>query len=149
MQKYSENYLKAISKTYPPTGENLKFVRAGDYMFKEDYKRELINELGDSGYILFDFFYSRKKFNYFVPTDNHYIAKQLCWSDSKVERVKSVLVKKEYLLILKDTARDGSKIYRILMGKDIVEHYKKNGTIDDSYILSSEKNIDSVDEIQY
>ena len=31
------------------------------------------------------------------------------------------------------------------MGKDIVEHYKKNGTIDDSYILSNENSIEESD----
>ena len=139
MKKYSENYLKAVSKTYPPSGDNLKFIRAGEYMFTEDYKRELISNLGDSGYILFDFFYSRKKYNYFVPTDNTYIANQLGWTDSKVERIKTLLVKEGYLLLLKDTVKDGSKFYRILLGKDIVDHYKKHGVIDDSLLILKEE----------
>jgi hypothetical protein len=139
MKKYSKNYLKAVSKTYPPSGDNLKFIRAGEYMFTEDYKRELIFNLGDSGYILFDFFYSRKKYNYFVPTDNTYIANQLGWTDSKVERIKTLLVKEGYLLLLKDTVKDGSKFYRILLGKDIVDHYKKHGVIDDSLLILKEE----------
>lgn len=146
MKKYSENYLKAVSKTYPPSGDNLKFIRAGEYMFTEDYKRELISNLGDSGYILFDFFYSRKKYNYFVPTDNTYIANQLGWTDSKVERIKTLLVKEGYLLLLKDTVKDGSKFYRILLGKDIVDHYKKHGVIDDSLLILKEE-VDNVLQI--
>lgn len=139
MKKYSKNYLKAVSKTYPPSGDNLKFIRAGEYMFTEEYKRELISNLGDSGYILFDFFYSRKKYNYFTPTDNTYIANQLGWTDSKVERIKTLLVKEGYLLLLKDTVKDGSKFYRILLGKDIVDHYKKHGVIDDSLLILKEE----------
>lgn len=146
MKKYSENYLKAVSKTYPPSGDNLKFIRAGEYMFTEEYKRELISNLGDSGYILFDFFYSRKKYNYFVPTDNTYIANQLGWTDSKVERIKTLLVKEGYLLLLKDTVKDGSKFYRILLGKDIVDHYKKHGVIDDSLLILKEE-VDNVLQI--
>ena len=139
MKKYSENYLKAVSKTYPPSGDNLKFIRAGEYMFTEEYKRELISNLGDSGYILFDFFYSRKKYSYFTPTDNEYIAKQLGWTSSKVERLKTTLVKEGYLLLLKDTVKDGSKFYRILLGKDIVNHYIQHGIIDDSLLILKEE----------
>ena len=139
MSNYNKNYLNVTSKVYPPSTEYLRYMKSGEYMFKDEYKRELITELGDSAYLLFEFFYSRRKYNYFIPTDNTEIGKQIGWTSSKVERIKGQLVEKGYLLILKDTAKDGSKFYRILLGNKIVEHYKLYKRIDDADIVLLEK----------
>lgn len=142
MKKYNKNYLNATSKIYPPHGTNLRYMKSGEYMFKDEYKRTLIKELGDSGYLLFDFLYSRRKYNYFIPTDNQQIADLIGWDKSKVERMKTLLTSSGYLLILKDTAKDKTKFYRVLLGKDIVSHYKLHGTIDDADIVLLEKQLD-------
>lgn len=131
MANYSSNYLKVTSKTYSPHHSNMKSVAKGSLMFKEDYKRRLIQELGDSEYLLLEYFHSRKSYNFFVPTDDTAIAKDIGWTASKVKRIKTDLVKAEYLLILKDTAKDGAKFYRIILGKELVEHYHTSGMLPD------------------
>jgi len=134
MSNYSDNYLNVTTKTYPPSQRNLRYIRS-DYMFTMDYKRKVIKEVGDSACILLEFFYDRRKYNYFKPTDNQYIADSLSWNKKKVERVKTTLVKNDYLLILKDKAKDGTQFYRVLLGKDIVEHYKDTGEISKDAVI--------------
>ncbi len=128
MTNYSENYLNVSSKTYPPATKYRKYVR-GAYMLTEEYKKTLIKTLGDSEYILFDYYYTKSGFNYFKPNDNEKIADELGWSASKVKRIRKNLKDKHYLLVLSDTGKDGTKYFRILMGKDIVNHYNNTGKI--------------------
>lgn len=125
---YSENYLKVSCKAYPPHGENRKYIRGG-YILKTGYRKELVQELGDSGYILFQYYYDHATYNYFKPDDNKKIADDIGWTVKKIERIRKLLKDKKYLLILKDTAKDKSKYYRVLMGKGIVEHYLETGSI--------------------
>ena len=128
MQKYSENYLNVSTKVYAPATKYRKYIR-GAYMFTEEYKQQLLRDLGDSGYVLFDFYYTKSGHNYFKPNDNQYIADRLHWSVAKVKRIRKELKDKGYLLVLSDTGKDGTKFYRILMGQDIVTHYLKTGNL--------------------
>lgn len=132
MSDYNQNYLKQTAKIYPPKSRNLKKI-TGAYMFTAEYKHTLISTLGDSEYILFEFLYSRKTYNYFIPTDNKAMADAIGWTESKVERIKSNLTKAGYLLILKDTAKDGAKFYRVLLGKELVSFYKEHNHFPPDY----------------
>ena len=124
MNNYSVNYLEITTKTYSPKQDNLRYYRSGTYMFSKKYKAQVIKDVGDAGLILLEYFYDMRTYAHFNPTDNKRIANDLNWTASKVARVKTVLTSNEYLLILKDTNKDGSKLYRILLGKDLVQHYK-------------------------
>jgi len=128
MSNYNENYLNVSTKVYKPIGTNLKYAR-GVYMFTDKYLDELNRELTDSGLKLFNFYFARANHNYFKPNDNAYIADKLHWSVAKVKRIRKELKDKQYLLVLSDTGKDGTKYYRILMGTDIVNHYHTHGKL--------------------
>ena len=139
VKEYSENYLNITCKTYPPHSDYRKYIRGG-YVLKVEYRKELMQELGDSGFILFQYYYDHSTYNYFKPDDNKKISDDLGWSTKKVERIRKVLKDKKYLMVLKDTSKDGSKYYRVLMGKGIVEHYLKTGnTITEVDIVNSQE----------
>ena len=111
-------------------------------MITEQYKRQIIQDTSDAGLILFEFYYSRMNHNYFNPKDNSRIGQKIGWSAKKVERVRKQLKDNHYILILSDTNKDKSKLYRTLLGQEIVEHYIKNGEIDwdedASFVISNE-----------
>ena len=127
--KYSENYLNVSCKTYPPYSDYRKYLRGGSYMLTDEYKRNIITEVGDSAYLLFDYYYSHYTYNYFKPDDSEKIGKDLGWSAKKVDRLRGKLKKANYILILKETMKDKSLYYRVLMGKEIVLHYLNTGNI--------------------
>ena len=132
MSDYNQNYLKQTAKVYPPKSKHLKKMQ-GTYMFTDEYKRTLISTLGDSECILLEFLYSRKNYNYFIPTDNLAMAEAIGWTESKVERIKSNLSKAGYLLVLKDTAKDGARFYRVLLGTELVSFYKEHNALPADY----------------
>jgi hypothetical protein len=127
MSNYSENYLEVSTVMYKPMSRNLSYAKAGGYVLSEEYTKRLIKIVGDSGYILFNHFYKKSSYRFFIPTDNKKLADGIGWSVSKVERIKTLLVKKGYLLILKDTGNDGCSIYRVLLGTELINHYKDTG----------------------
>ena len=92
-------------------------------MLTEDQKRELASNTNDSCLRLYEFFINKKTWKHFNPTDYQRIGEALGWSARKTESSKTMLVKAGYLLIKKDTLKDKTKIYRVLLGKEMVDHY--------------------------
>lgn len=140
MSNYNENYLNVTTKVYQPLAKHKKYIR-GAYMFTDKYKEQLLKDLGDSGYILFDFYFNKASFNYFKPNDNTYIGEKLNWSVAKVKRIRKELKDKEYLIVLADTGKDGTKFYRVLMGQDIVSHYNQHGNLNIDFEPEANKEV--------
>jgi hypothetical protein len=116
---YSKNYLNLGTVVYPP---KLKMVRS-ILMLTEDQKREIASDTNDSCLRLYEFYINKKTWKHFNPTDYGKIGEALGWTARKTESSKTILVKHKYLLIKKDTLKDKTRIYRVLLGKDIVKHY--------------------------
>jgi len=98
-------------------------------MLKLDYKYQLVKELGDSCAILYEFFYEKRRYNHFSPTDDAAIGRTLGWTASKVTRIKSQLKKANYLHIVKGSTSTGVTLYQVLLGKDIIMHYLATGEV--------------------
>lgn len=124
-----------VTEFYLPYRDRTRYL-SGEYMIKLDHKYELIRELGESAYLLYEFFYEKKKYKDFAPTNDESIGKILGWSTSKVTRIKSQLKKAKYLLILKDTNKDQSILYRIILEKELVLQYEKTNTLPESVEVS-------------
>jgi len=128
MGKYTTNYLKVLSKVYAPDSKQLRYIR-GEYMISLDTKYKIIQDHGDSAWILYEFFYERRRYNHFSPTDDEAIAKAIGWSASKVTRIKSLLKKNLLLLILKDTVRDGTSFYRTILKPELIMFYNEHNAL--------------------
>lgn len=128
MSNYTTNYLKVVSKIYAPGKEALRYIR-GEYMLNLDTKYRIVQELGSDAAILYEFFYERRRYNHFAPTNDEAIGKTIGWSTSKVTRIKSLLKANKLLLILKDTTRDGTTLYRTLLKKELIEYYEKHNEL--------------------
>ena len=120
---YSDNYLKKGLIMYPP---KLKMIRSV-LMLTEDDRREVVIATNDSALRLYEYYISKRGWKHFSPIAYEAIGKDLGWSRSKTEKTKTMLIKAGYLLILKDTLKDHSLIYRVLLGKPVVTHYKDTG----------------------
>ena len=92
-------------------------------MLTADQENEVASDTNDSALRLYKYYIHKKNWKHFVPTDYTRIGKALNWSPSKTEKCKTMLIKAGYLLLKKDTLSDGTKIYRILVGKEIVNEY--------------------------
>jgi hypothetical protein len=129
MNKYNTNYLKVVSKMYLPSGDYLRYTR-GEYMLTPRVKYEIIElTKSDSAVILYEYFYENRKRNHFSPTDDESIGRILSWSPSKVSRIKSLLKKHKYLLVLKDTVKDGTIIYRTILNPGLISFYEKHNEL--------------------
>lgn len=129
MKNYSENYLKVVSKIYQPNQKtSLRYMR-GEYMLNLKTKYGIVKDYGSDAAILYEFFHEKKRFNHFSPTNDTLIASELGWSKSKVTRIKSILKKANLLLILKDTVKDGTILFRIILNTDLIEHYQKHNVL--------------------
>jgi hypothetical protein len=151
MKNYNNNYLKIVSKMYCPSkrSEKLRFIKGGTYMLTKDTKYNIIKETGsDSAAILYEYFYEYRNYNHFAPTNDERIARELGWSASKVARIKSLLKKHKYLLILKDTVKDGTVLYRTILDPVLIRFYEENNKLPediDIAIKSISKNIEGED----
>jgi len=116
---YSKNYLNVSSITYPP---KLKMYRSILLLTPEE-ETELSKATNDSCVRLFNYYISRRTYKYFIPTDYGKIGEALGWTASKTEKCKSMLIKAGYLLVKKDTLRDKTLVYRVLLGQDMVNYY--------------------------
>jgi len=127
---YSENYLKISCNSYPPHNKWRKYIRGGSYVLNGEYRKQIIRELGDSAFILMDYYYSKITYKYFKPDDNERIGEELGWNNKKVERVRKKLKDSNYLLVTKETGRNSGKVYyTVLLGQEIVKHFKETGNI--------------------
>jgi len=125
MSNYTTNYLKVVSKMYAPKSDRLRYERQGGYTLKPQSKYDIIAETkSDAAAILYEYFYEHRKYNHFAPTNDAKIGRDLSWTNSKVTRVKSLLKKHKYLLILKDTVKDGTVIYRTILNTDLIIFYE-------------------------
>lgn len=122
--------LNSQSKVYAPKQDQLRYIR-GEYMINLETKYSIIKELGDSAWLLYEFFYEKRRYNHFAPTDDKAIAEAMGWSSSKVARIKTLLKKHNLLLILKDTTRDGTVLYRTILQKHLIEFYLEHNTLPD------------------
>jgi len=113
------NYLEVSAISYPP---KLKLYR-GILMLTLEDKNKLVGDTNDSALRLYEYYIGKQKWKHFNPTSYCEIGKALNWSASKTESVKNKLVKAGYVLIKKDTLKDGTKIYRVLLGKEMVHLY--------------------------
>ena len=129
---YSINYLELGAITYPP---KLKMYRS-ILMLTAEQKNEVVKATNDSALRLYEYYINKKSWKHFNPLNYKSIGRALTWSASKTEKCKGMLVKEGYLLIKKDTLPDGTKIFRILLGKDVVSLYKLTNKFP-----SSEENI--------
>ena len=118
---YSENYLKVGTIVYPPKLTQYRNL----FMLTPDQKTEVAKLTNDSALRLYEFFITKKSWKHFNPTDYERIGKVLGWTARKTESNKTLLTKANYLLIKKDTLKDSTKIYRVLLGKPIIEHYNE------------------------
>jgi hypothetical protein len=124
MLNYNDNYLKKGLIVYPPELQMKRSV----LMLSKDDRRELIQEVGDSALLLYEFYIEHKGWRHFNPLDYASIGSKIGWTARKTENTKGKLVKSGYLLVIKDTLKDSSVIYRVLLGKRIVDLYNKTGT---------------------
>lgn len=135
---YSKNYLNIGAITYPP---KLKMVRS-ILMLTQEEERQVVLDTNDSCLRLYKLYIDKKNWKHFNPTDYEKIGEVLGWTAAKTEKCKTMLIAAEYLLLKKDTLNDGTKIYRILLGKDIVQQYKKTKVFPDEVLK-----IDGEDQI--
>jgi hypothetical protein len=103
-------------------------------MLSQEQINEVVEDTNDSCLRLYEFYVTKKNWKHFNPIDYTKIGNVLRWSASKTEKCKCMLTKAGYLLIKKDTLSDGTKIFRILVGKEVVKLYKNNK------ILPTDKN---------
>jgi len=116
---YSKNYLKVSTIVYPPKLNMYRSI----LMLNGQQKTEVAIATNDSALRLYEFYINKSTWKHFNPTDYVKIGENLGWTGRKTESNKTLLTKAKYLLIKKDTLKDGAKIYRILLGKQIIEHY--------------------------
>ena len=139
----SKNYLKVGAITYTP---KLKLHRSV-LMLTLEQKNEIANATNDSALRLYEFYIDKKTWKHFNPLDYEKVGRELGWTASKTEKCKIMLVKSGFLVIKKDTLKDGAKIYRILLGKELVKKYNETNEFPDDnetikYIT------DSIDDIE-
>jgi hypothetical protein len=118
------NYLSLGVIVYPP---KLKMYKSLLMLTTED-KNEVSILTNDSALRLYEYYISKKSWKHFNPTDYARIGKELGWSPSKTEKCKTMLVKAGFVLIKKGSLSDGVTIYRILLGKPLVEKYHESNT---------------------
>lgn len=141
MRNSTINCFEIVNKFYKPNNNYLiedknekikpiKYIR-GEHMLSTEFKRKLIKDLGSDAYVIYDYFYEMSKQNNskFSPTDDKAIADKFGWSASKVTRLKSLLKKAGYLLIIKETTNKKTTLYKILMTPSIIDYYKTTGTV--------------------
>ncbi len=128
MGNYNDNYLKVVSKMYAPSSDKLRYMR-GVYMLGLKEKYKIVKEIGSDAAILYEYFYEKRTYNYFAPTNDVKIGEDIGWSKSKVTRIKSLLKKARLLLILKDTGKDGTIFYRTLLNSDLIDYYNEHNTL--------------------
>ena len=124
---YSKNYLKVGAITYTP---KLKLHRSV-LMLTLEQKNEIANATNDSALRLYEFYIDKKTWKHFNPLDYEKVGRELGWTASKTEKCKIMLVKSGFLVIKKDTLKDGAKIYRILLGKELVKKYNETNEFPD------------------
>ncbi len=123
MSNYSDNYLNKALVVYPP---KLKMHRSY-LMITEQEETEIASLTNDSALRLYKYYIVKRGWKHFNPLDYTKIGKHLGWSKAKTEKTKGMLVKKGLLLIIKDTLNDGTLLYRVLLGQDIIDTYNKTG----------------------
>jgi len=96
-------------------------------MITEQEETEIASLTNDSALRLYKYYILKRGWKHFNPLDYTRIGKDLGWSRAKTEKTKGMLVKKELLLVIKDTLNDGTLLYRVLLGQDIVNTYNKTG----------------------
>ena len=96
-------------------------------MITPEQERELANDTSDSAVRLYNYYIDKKGWKHFNPLNYKGIGKDLGWTARKTETQKAKLVNAGYLLVIKDTLKDKTIIYRVLLGKEIVSHYIKTG----------------------
>ncbi len=115
----NKNYLSVGAIAYPP---KLK-MRSNVLMLTLDQKNEVANATNAECLRLYEFYIDKKNWKHFNPTDYVKIGKSLDWTESKTKKCKDMLTKAKYLLVKKDTLKDSTKLYRILIGKEVVKLY--------------------------
>ena len=120
---YSDNYLNISLVTYTP---KLKQFR-NHLMLSQEDKNHIATKTNDSALRLYEYYIDKRGWKHFNPTDYERIANDLQWSKAKTEKTKTMLIKAGLLLILKDTLKDKSIIYRVLLGENIIDIYNKTG----------------------
>lgn len=123
MNDYSQNYLNIGLITYPP---KLKMYRSV-LMITPEQTRQLSIDTSDSAVRLYNFYIDKRGWKHFNPLDYKQIGLALGWTARKTETQKAKLQEAGYLLVIKDTLKDKTIVYRVLLGKDIVSHYKETG----------------------
>lgn len=124
---YSSNYLKVGAIVYPP---KLKMNRSV-LMLTLEQRNEVARATNDSALRLYEYYIEKKTWKYFNPLDYEKIGSRLGWSASKTEKCKTMLTKEGFLLVKKDTLKDGTKIYRILLGKELINVYNETNEFPD------------------
>ena len=89
--------------------------------------RQLSIDTSDSAVRLYNYYIDKRGWKHFNPLDYPRIGNDLGWTARKTETQKAKLVDAGYLLVVKDTLKDKTTIYRVLLGKDIVAHYEETG----------------------
>ena len=97
-------------------------------MITAQEETQVAKDTSDSAVRLYKYYIDRRGWKHFNPLDYKKIGEALGWTTRKTETHKAKLVSAGYLVIVKDTLNDGTKLYRLLLGKDIVSKYKKTGT---------------------
>ena len=118
--QHKNNYLDVSAVAYPP---QLKLFRSV-LMLTLEQQNEIANATNDACLRLYEYYIQKKQWKHFNPTDYERIGAGLSWTPSKTKKCKDMLTKAGYLHIKKDTLPDKTKIYRIFLGKEIVDLYK-------------------------
>lgn len=96
-------------------------------MITMEEETEIAKITNDSAVRLYKFYIDKKGWKHFNPIDYKKIGDVLGWSKAKTEKTKAMLVKAGLIKIIKDTLKDGTQLYRLLIGKEIVNHYNNTG----------------------
>ena len=123
MGNYSKNYFNVGLIVYPPKLQMYRSV----LMLTPEQTRELAIDTSDSAIRLYNYYISKRGWKHFNPLSYTEIGNDLGWTARKTETQKAKLVNAGYLLVIKDTLKDKTIIYRVLLGKDIVSHYNQTG----------------------
>jgi len=96
-------------------------------MLTPEQTKELAIDTSDSAVRLYTYYIDKRGWKHFNPLDYSRIGEDLGWTARKTETQKAKLVDSGYLSIIKDTLKDKTTIYRVLLGKEAVRQYKETG----------------------
>lgn len=117
----NKNYLDVSAVAYPPKLHKPRSL----LVLTLEQKNEVATATNDACLRLYELYIYKQNWKHFNPTDYKRLGEALEWTESKTKKCKDMLTKAGFLFIKKDTLPDSTKIYRIFLGKEVVNLYKE------------------------